>query len=448
MTRFAVVPHRQLYVNGSFHVRVAKNVPRFDPGAEALEHLQREGYVVVSVANSSEVAHARELLWRFLESTGEGVTRHDASTWIANGPNNYGIFWGHGSGQSRLLWHIRTLPRLLQMFELVHGTPDLITSFEGFSMFPPERVEAQWRLGEAWFHTDQNAASRPGLQTVQSFTSLYDQDASTGGFVVVPKSWLYHDTVTERIYRAAPRTPPTQQFLMVPADDEVLSRPHRPRLIKVRAGDAILWDSRTVHCSTPPLRNRRTPKATPEAEASAKGSSDRAASNEPVEAPARVVVYACLAPRSRATDEVLLQRQRALFTQQTCTHWPFEMACLDTPSAVGQRASDPLRYASSRVKHLVGYTDTQILGWLHGKGADVSAGAPIGPFDTPAPVRVVAKGAEGEALWERNACWAACPWIRRAARGRLQFRNALPSSVRKCRFRCAPVGERLYARAL
>ena len=58
--------------------------------------------------------------------------------------------------------------------------------------------------------------SRPGRQTVQSFTSLYDQDASTGAFVVVPRSHKRHKQVTKRVYRARPDTPDEQQFLMLP----------------------------------------------------------------------------------------------------------------------------------------------------------------------------------------------------------------------------------------
>ena len=34
-------------------------------------------------------------------------------------------------------------------------------------MFPPAAVEGDWSLGEAWYHTDQNGVSRPGLQTIQ-----------------------------------------------------------------------------------------------------------------------------------------------------------------------------------------------------------------------------------------------------------------------------------------
>ena len=68
---------------------------------------------------------------------------------------------------------VLTTPRALADQDLVSTIGELTDAG-----FPPERVESAWRLGEAWFHTDQNAASRPGLQTVQSFTSLFDQEPS------------------------------------------------------------------------------------------------------------------------------------------------------------------------------------------------------------------------------------------------------------------------------
>ena len=91
MPRFPVVSHTSLYVNGSFHVDTAAHTPRFDVSAEAVAHLKREGYVVIkAVANASEVARARELFWNFFEGTGQGVSRHDPTSWVANGPNQYG----------------------------------------------------------------------------------------------------------------------------------------------------------------------------------------------------------------------------------------------------------------------------------------------------------------------------------------------------------------------
>ena len=102
------------------------------------------------------------------------------------------------------------------MFELVWGTADLITSFEGFSMFPPAAEEPVWDVATSWFHTDQNAASRTGLQTVQSLTSLFEQDEHSGGFVVLPRSWAAHGALSRRVMAARPETSAEQARLPSP----------------------------------------------------------------------------------------------------------------------------------------------------------------------------------------------------------------------------------------
>jgi ectoine hydroxylase-related dioxygenase (phytanoyl-CoA dioxygenase family) len=358
MPRFPVVRHDSLYNGSTFVVQTDVDVPRFDVGEEAISFLKREGYVVIkSVLNASEVLRARTLLWQYLEGIkGAGISRDEPSTWIRGKPNQYGIFWQHGVGHSQLAWFVRTRPRLFEAFRRYWNTTELLTSFEGFSMLPPARIEdSQWNVAESWFHTDQNAKTRAGRQTVQSFTSLFDQSEATGGFVVVPRSWKSHKKVTARVYRHNPRTADSQQFLMIPPDDPVLSTPHAPHLVRCRAGDAVLWDSRTVHCSTPSLRN--VPGIV------------RSDGSDP----ARVVVYASMAPRRRASTEVILRRQQALLSRQTCTHWPFEMACLEPPGAMGELPSDPIGMASGFVKSLVGYTDQQIAHWLGSKAHAPSA---------------------------------------------------------------------------
>ena len=108
-TRLPVVRHDALFdANGTLHIDTSVDVPRFDPGDEALAFLREQGYVVIrGVANSSELAHARELLWDFLEGAGVGVERGRPETWINSAPNQYGIVWEFGVGQSRLMWFLR-----------------------------------------------------------------------------------------------------------------------------------------------------------------------------------------------------------------------------------------------------------------------------------------------------------------------------------------------------
>lgn len=316
------------------------DAPRLPPGsAEALAHLRTHGYVVLaSVFNESELDTARSLLWSFLEGAGKGVNRSEPESWHQIHVNRYGICWS--AGQSEFMWFIRSAPRLVAAFAAFWNVPasELLASFEGFGAFPPVELERTWSAGglaEGWFHTDQNGLSRPGLWTIQSFTSLHDQDEATGAFVVVPGSHLEHDAVTRRAMQSAPGTPAGQQFLMVASNDPILTaRP--PKLIRCKAGDTVLWDSRTVHCNTPSLRSKvpwrpSVQSAAGEAAGGAGGPASPPVNDVGHKAPLdllRVAAYVSMAPRARATDEVLRLRRRAVLLSQACTHWPFEATCI------------------------------------------------------------------------------------------------------------------------
>jgi len=276
------------------------------------------------------------------------------------------------------------------------------------------------------------------------------------------------------------------RFLMLPPNDPLL-RSSPPHLVRCRAGDALLWDSRTVHCNTPPLRTvekKKKKKTTrhPALEAGesalsptlldVRGSGEEGIGDPILEAregdsaqctatlldvrgareegtccpareadedgggggnsdsegargresntgggreggtrgvcdtntggeregdtggeregdtrggrdantageregdtgggregntdgvrPGRLVAYASFSPRSRASEAVLLQRQRAFAQGQTCTHWPFELTCLQAPAAVGEVAVDQLAAPQEEHLRLVGLTRGQL----------------------------------------------------------------------------------------
>ena len=120
--RLIITPHTELYDDdGNFSVATDVEVPRFDPGPDAVAYLQTHGYVVIKeVLNSTDLALAEDLMWAYFEDV--GVDRDEPETWKDAKPNQYGIFWQYGSGHSRFLWHIRTRPRLLEAFELFWNT--------------------------------------------------------------------------------------------------------------------------------------------------------------------------------------------------------------------------------------------------------------------------------------------------------------------------------------
>lgn len=113
-----------------------------------------------------------------------------------------------------------------------------------------------------------------------------------------------------------PRSSRKIDFVGIPQQYPLL-KTLSPRLIKCKAGDLIVWDSRCIHCNTPAQTDaRKTTKST-----NSFGL-------------LRLVTYICMSPASMFvpdTDgcETLedFRRKREEFVRRriTCTHWPLEL---------------------------------------------------------------------------------------------------------------------------
>ena len=132
-----------------------------------MEFLAAEGYAVVASAlTQAEVNQALEHTWQFIEGAGTGVDRCDVRTW---GDDRWPL--GAGSspfaspqrptipelGHSPQLWHVRGCPGVKAVWAAIHETEDLITSFDGMSIYRPwtaaHEEAPSWRTNGPWFHT-------------------------------------------------------------------------------------------------------------------------------------------------------------------------------------------------------------------------------------------------------------------------------------------------------
>ncbi len=346
---FQIVPHRREVM---LSIDWSAAPPRFDvrnPDTlwDGVAFLRRHGYAVFAhVGDAREVAETVDLFWDYFARR-FGALRGDPRTWDRIPANEFGILLQFGVGQSDALWKVRQLARLHRVFAAVWGTEDLIVDFGGCVVLRPlSDCTQRWRTAEGWFHTDQNANSRPGLQTVQGGLLLTDQTPATGGLVVVPRSMSDHTALSRRAAREW-GTSDDNHFLLVPPDDPVLHDPaRRPLFVAGRKGDLVLWDSRTVHCNSVGNRSWGPTEAEEgvEGEVAARGTAavvrkmqelrddDRAGGDTPttcadVDGAAaelqRLVALVSMAPRSMATADVLALRRAAPARDQTTTHWPF-----------------------------------------------------------------------------------------------------------------------------
>jgi hypothetical protein len=261
-------------------------------------------------------------MWDFLERFGS--LRNNASTWHRIRANQFGLISSYGAGQSQFAWFIRSLQKVRQAFAFMWGTDDLIADFGGFGVFLPLT-----RTAEAWYHVDQNSGSRPGLQTYQSFVSLYEQNDSTGGLVVVPRSKWHHAAFCNRSM-AYWGLPPTHHFLHAPPDDPNLAL-GRPVFVRANAGDMVVWDSRTLHCNTNsrPRSEWALGDDGDDKERHTVGATDPKQQQQPQQQQQqqqqqqlqRVIALVALSPRKFATEEVMKKRRSAVVRRQTTSHW-------------------------------------------------------------------------------------------------------------------------------
>ena len=86
-----------------------------------------------------------------------------------------------------------------------------------------------------------------------------------------------------------------------PVDDPRLQETP-PIMAHMEAGDMMLWDSRTVHCSSP-------------------GIEPAAASDPSAPALIRAASLVCMMPRSKATADVIAKRRAAVDAVVSTTNW-------------------------------------------------------------------------------------------------------------------------------
>lgn len=296
----AASPGPYVPITQPFHVE-AVEVPRFEPDDPLMPvYLEEHGYVVVrGVASPEEVQRATNLLWDFLTKT-TGMQRNDPSTWddahfCKVGSIMSGILNAQGVGQSDFLWYLRLLPRVKASFQHIFGESDLICSFDGGNVYRPWHAPGTspyCKTQGAWYHVDQGRTLR-GRCAVQGLVALTDATAETGGFCVIPDSQKHHDRLIEES-----KLKKDVNFIQVRPDFDILKE--KQILPLCRAGDLVLWDSRTIHCNTPSLVPPQLP-------------TDRLL---------RAVGYVCMVPASMASPDVLDARRDAFEAGETTNHWP------------------------------------------------------------------------------------------------------------------------------
>lgn len=244
-----------------------------------MDELQEKGYVVLpSILTQEKVEKAKTLFFEWLKSVPQYESYHKRDSF--HGIMKYGEI-----GHQKHTWFIKTCPEVQKVFKELWATDELVTGFDGTCWIPPEMTHPDTH----WTHTDQ-AASAKGLHCIQGLVSLTSNVERT--FVVYEKSHILHEH-----YMNLKGFTGKRNWRII--DKEYLKEIECCRkVVKVNAGDMILWDSRTFHQSQ--------------------------YGNLPEE---RLVQYVCFLPKNHRSNNPLIKKKRKHYFERriTTSHWPYPL---------------------------------------------------------------------------------------------------------------------------
>lgn len=256
-----------------------------DNTKEWLEHLDTHGYVIIRDIITEETAQAA------LDTFKQEVTQvspnfdwENPTTWV---PKNTPMVWNKGSvmfngfGQSESNWMLRTNSHVKEAFAKIYETDDLVTSFDGISLFLSSKQQS-----DSWLHQDQRPSdTRVSVQAILNVMPCGLHDA---GFVCVPGSHLTYKP-TEKQHSAK------DDWMTVPKDHAIHADAVK---IMTPPRSLILFHSKLVHANTG--MRKRHPKGLHINRFSA---------------------YTTFVPRSRQPDDVYKKRIQGYFDGIACSHW-------------------------------------------------------------------------------------------------------------------------------
>lgn len=195
-----------------------------------------------------------------------------------------------------------------------------------------------------WWHVDQNwlKPDRKSRVCVQGLVTYYASTEDSGGFCLIPRS---HHSFAE-VCKRSPSSKMMIDFVSLDAYDPLLQE-NEGKVIAAKAGDMILWDSRTVHCNTPALSIGKYDFR--------KGMSQANQHNELI----RLVAYTCMLPKAHATVQAVQNRKKAFTLGLATSHWP----TMDIQHLTNQQVNEDYEHLRGLPKEqlrLVGYTDEEV----------------------------------------------------------------------------------------
>ncbi|KAJ9127729.1 hypothetical protein QFC24_000012 [Naganishia onofrii] len=262
------------------------------------DDLIKNGYAVIKGAIPKErAAKYVDEMHEWLESFEMGYKRGDPSTVsIDKMPliSEKGMCMNYAVPHEDFVWQIRSEPGVIEAFEKVYGTKDLLVSFDAVNVTFPNRTDLP--ENKPWPHQDQDP-EKAGFRVLQGLVNLLPNGDNDGGLMVCKGGHLlseeYHKEMKKRGETRIPAWTP--EWYGFPKDglDWLKERGCEWVKVNAEAGDLIVWDSRAPHYNVSPTGDQP-----------------------------RFATYTCYMPVADATQEDLIRKKDAFERRVGTTHWP------------------------------------------------------------------------------------------------------------------------------
>lgn len=192
------------------------------------------------------------------------------------------------------MWDARMEPGVLEAFELLWGTKELLASFDALNVTFPNRTDVPRK--QSWEHIDQSPLRR-GLHCVQGIINLSPSGPEDGGLLVFPGSHKYNDEYMDTQTNQADWVKDDFYKFTAEQMDWFKAKGCTAHKVCSEPGDLLLWDSRLVHYGAEPTEK----------------------SNQ-----IRTVIYTAYTPAKLASEESLEKKREIFKSWGGTTHWPHD----------------------------------------------------------------------------------------------------------------------------
>ncbi|KIX98919.1 uncharacterized protein Z520_05380 [Fonsecaea multimorphosa CBS 102226] len=261
-----------------------------------LDELATQGYTVVKGAVPSErAAYYQKKAIEWLQTFDPNLDVQDPSTWkqedlplqtVRNTYEHYSVV------HEKFMWEARQEPGVVEAFQKIWGTDELLVSFDSLNVTLPNLKKAR----APWPHVDQ-APRKRGLHCIQGIINLSHAGPEDGSLVVISGS----SKLTEEFFDK--HTDPSSwewkdnRYFDEKDMEWFFARGCKVTKVLAEPGDLILWDSRTIHWGGEPTEKSNT---------------------------VRTVIYAAYAPARLASQEAITEKQKIFNAWGATTHWPHD----------------------------------------------------------------------------------------------------------------------------